>query len=228
MLLGQEPGHIFPDHIEFQVDGRTGRYGSDVGMLEGVGDDGDVKTVSFDVEDGEAGAVEADGAFFDDEVAVFSWEFEAEFPAAFEFVAFQTDGGGVDVTLDDMAVEPAIHDHAAFEVDEDAGLPGIEVGLLEGLFDGGHAVGVIFYFLDSEAGAVMGDALVDLQFRGEGGLDPESPVAARGFDGSYRAEGFDNSGEHGVEIRKNRGEYFILKKNIVLLPSVNIFKHAHY
>jgi len=168
-------------------------------------------------------------------VAEFSWEFEAELPATFELMAFETDGGGVDVTLDDMAVEPAVHEQGSFEVDEDAGLPGSEVGLLEGLFDGGYAVGVTFHFLDGETGAVMGDALVDLQFGGEGGLDPECPVAARGFDGSYRAEGFDNSGEHGVEIRKNqlefmekRGEFSDLKKNIVLLPSVNIFKHAHY
>jgi hypothetical protein len=37
-------------------------------------------------------------------------------------------------------------------------------------------------------------------------LDPESLVGARGFDGSYLAERFDDSGEHGVEIRKNWGE----------------------
>jgi len=170
--------------------------------LEGVGDDGDVKPVSFDIVDGETGAVEADGAFFDDEAAELSWEFEAEFPAPFEFVAFQAGGDGIDVTLDNMAVEPAVQEHTSFEVDEVAGLPGGEVGLLEGLSDGGHAVGVFPHLLDGEAGAVVGDALVDLQLGGEGGLDPESPVGARGFNGSYRAEGFDDSGEHGVEIRQ--------------------------
>jgi hypothetical protein len=74
----------------------------------------------------------------------------------------------------------------------------------------------------------MGKALVDLEFGGEGGLDPECQVGAGGFDGSYRAEGFDDSGKHGVEIRKKWGEFGELGKNIVVLPSVNLFKHAHY
>ena len=46
------------------------------------------------------------------------------------------------MTLDDMAVEAAVHDQASFQVDEVAGLPGAEVGLFEGFFDGGHAVEV--------------------------------------------------------------------------------------
>jgi small subunit ribosomal protein S21 len=83
-------------------------------------------------------------------------------------------------------------------------------------------VGVVFDFLDGEADAVMGNALVDLQPGREGGVDPERPVAAGGFDGSYCAEGFDDTGEHGAEIRKKWGENYILQKNIVLLPSVNI------
>ena len=188
MFGRHEPGHIFPDHIEFQVDFCVGGDGLDIGMLEGIGDDGDVKAVLFDVKNSEADAIEADGAFFDHEVAKFLWEFEAEFPTALEFLSFCAGGGGIDVTLDDMAVEPAVHDHTAFQVDEVPGLPGIEAGLLEGFFDGGHSVGIGQYFFDREAGAVMGDALVDLKFGGEGGLDPECSIGAFGFDGSYRAE----------------------------------------
>ena len=71
MFGGHESGDVFPDHIEFQVDFGAGDDGLDIGMLEGIGDDGDVKSVFFDVKDGEAGAIEADGAFFDDEVAEF-------------------------------------------------------------------------------------------------------------------------------------------------------------
>jgi hypothetical protein len=110
-------------------------------VFEGIGDDGDVEFCLFDVEDGEACAVEADGAFFNEEVAEFFREFEAVFPAAFPFAAFETSGGGVDMSLDDVAVEAAVQDHASFEVDEVAGLPGVEVGFSEGFFDGGNAVG---------------------------------------------------------------------------------------
>ena len=92
-------------------------------MFEGIGDDGDVEFGSLYVKDGEADAIEADRAFFDDQVAEFFGEFEAKLPAAVELFAVEADGGGVDVALDDMTVEAAVHDQASFEVDEVAGLP---------------------------------------------------------------------------------------------------------
>jgi len=144
MLLGDESGDIFPDHIEFQVDGGARDDGLYIGMLEGVGDDGDAEAVAFYVKDGQAGAVEADGAFFDHEVAELLWEFEPEFPAAVEFAAVEAGGGGVDMSLDDMAVEAAVHDQASFEVDEVAWLPVAHGGFFQGLFDGRYAVAIVF------------------------------------------------------------------------------------
>ena len=125
-------------------------------MLKGIGDDGDVEAVFFDVEDREAGAVEADGAFFDDEVAEFFGEFEAIFPAAVEVAPLETEGSGVYVSLDDVPVEAAVHDEASFQVDEVSGLPVAEIGLFECFFDGGDAVEVVFCFFDGETNAVMG------------------------------------------------------------------------
>jgi len=142
MFGGYEPGDVFSDQIEFQIDGGSGDDGLDIGMLESIGDDGDVKAVFFDVKDGKAYAIEGDGAFFDHEVAEFPREFEAEDPAAVVFFHLGAGGGCVDVTLDDMAVEAAVEGHAAFEVDERAFLPGMEVAFSEGFIDGGHAVGV--------------------------------------------------------------------------------------
>jgi len=163
MFGGHESGHIFPDHIEFQVDFCAGGDGADIGVFEGIGDDGDVEFCLFDIENGQAGAVEADGAFFDDEVAEFFGEFEAIFPAAVEVAAFETNGGGVDVPLDDVPVEATVHHEASFEVDEASGLPVAEIGLFKGLFYGCDAVEVVLYFFDSKANAVMGYALVNGQ-----------------------------------------------------------------
>lgn len=89
-------------------------------------------------------------------MAEFFGEFESEFPAAVEVASFDADGGGVDVSLDDMAVEAAIHDEASFEVDEVARFPVAEAGLFECFFDGGDAVEVVFCFFDGEANTVMG------------------------------------------------------------------------
>ena len=116
------------------------------------------------------------------------------------------------MSLDDVAVEAAVHLHASFQVDEVSGLPVVEVGLVEGLFDGGDAVcgpGAIGVggvgeadFFYGEADAVVGNALVDLKFLGDRGLDPECFIGAFGFDGYYFSEGFDNSGKHRSEFRK--------------------------
>jgi hypothetical protein len=203
MFGGQESGDVFPDQIEFQVDGGARGNGLDIGMQEGIGDDGDVKAVFFDVKDGEAGAVEGDGAFFDHEMAEFPGEFEAKEPAAVVFPFLGAGGDGVDVALDDMTVETAIDRHAAFEVDEGAFLPGIEVCFPEGFIDGGHTVGIFPDFFHGQADAVMGDALIGLEFGGEGRLDPEGFVGSFGLRGLDYSECFDDTGEHGSKFVKN-------------------------
>jgi hypothetical protein len=207
VLEGHEAGYIFPDQIEFEVDDGPWHYGLDVGMLEGVGDDGDIEVGFLYVKDGQAGAVERDGAFFDNEVAEFFGELESVLPAAVERLSFGAGGGSVYMALDDMAIEAAVEGHAAFEVDEVIGLPGVKVGFIQGLEDGGYAVGIVPGFFYGQADAVVGDALVDLQLGREGGLDPEGFVGSIGLDGLDFAEGFDDSGEHSVEIRKKWGEF---------------------
>jgi hypothetical protein len=90
-------------------------------VFKSVWDDGDLEFGSFDIEYGETDAVEADGTFFDDEVTKFFGEFETVFPTPISVGSLETGGGGVDVALDDVAVEAAIHYHTSFEVDEVAG-----------------------------------------------------------------------------------------------------------
>ena len=156
-----------------------------ISVFEGVWYDGDVKPGLFYIKDGEADAVEADGAFFYDEGSEFFGEFEAEFPAAVEVFPLGADGGGVNVSLNDVTVQASIHLEASFQIDQMSGLPGVEVGLLEGLFDGGDPVGIVSDLFHGEADAVVGDTLVNFQFAGEGGSYPEGPVGAFGLCLSY-------------------------------------------
>lgn len=107
------------------------------------------------------------------------------------------------MTLDDMAVEAAVEGHAAFEVDESAFLPGIEVAFSKRFIDGGYPVGVFSYFLHGKADAVVGNALIDLEFGGEGGLDPECFIGSFGFGGLDFSKCFDDTGEHGSKFVKN-------------------------
>ncbi len=196
------PGDVFSYHVEFQVDAGARDHGLDIGVVVRIGDDGDIEFRSFDIKNGQAGAVDADGAFFNDQVAEFFGEFEAIFPAAIEVAALETDGSGVYVSLDDMAVEAAVHDQASFEVDEVSGLPVAEIGLFECFFNRGDAVEGILYFFDGEASAVVGYALVNGQLLGEGGFYPKCFVGALDLDGVYFSERFDDSGKHRGKFRK--------------------------
>ena len=170
-------------------------------MFESIGDDGDIEPGLLYVEDGKADTVEADGPFFDQEPAELLREFETELPTAVEVFAIEAGSGCVDVSLDDMPVEPAVHDHASFEIDEIAGLPLAEVALFEGFFDGRYAVEVVFLFFHGKADAVMGDALINFEQVRDRGCYPECLVGTFAFYGVDPAEGFDDAGEHGRKFR---------------------------
>ena len=183
-----DPADIFADHIEFEVDLTTGSDGLHIGMFEGIGNDGHVEPGFFYIEDGKADAVEADGAFFDDEVGEFFGKFQPELPASVHFLSFQAGGCRVYVSLDDVAIQPAVQEHTSLQVDEVACLPGFHIGLLEGFFDGCHPVEAIFYLFYGETDPVVGDALIDFKFLREGGFYPEGFVGALGGDGPDPAE----------------------------------------
>ena len=147
-------------------------------MFEGVGDNGDGEMSFFYVKEGEADTVEANGAFFDEQCGELFREGKAEFPTAPFFLSILTGGGTIDMSLDDMTVDTPVHDQASFQVDEVARLPIAEIGLFEGLVDGGDLVDAIPGGLHGETSAVVGDALVWPQFVGNGGCDLELPVTS--------------------------------------------------
>ena len=153
-------------------------------MIEGIGDDGDIEFGFFDIEYGEADAIDTDRAFFDDEVSEFFWELETEFAATVLFVAVDAGTDGVDMTLDDVTVETAVHTKASFEIDVMARPPSAEGAFLEGLFDGGDPVAIVADLFDRQTDAVMGEALVDGQFVRNRGFDPECSVGAGIVDGN--------------------------------------------
>jgi len=92
------------------------------------------------------------------------------------------------VSLDDVTIEAAVEEHTSFQVDEVACLPGFQIGLLEGFFDGCHPVEAVFYLFHGEADPVVGDALVYFQFLREGGFYPEGFIGALGGNGPDPAE----------------------------------------
>lgn len=156
--------YVLADHIELEVNLAAKGYLFNIGMLIRIGDHRDGELIFRHVEYGEADTVEADRAFFDNEGSKGRGKAETEFPAAVAVYFADTFGGGVHMTLHDMAIEAALEGEASFEVDEVAGLPGAEIGLFQGLGDGRYAVAITYYFFHSKTNAAVRHALIDLQF----------------------------------------------------------------
>jgi len=198
-------------------------------VFECIGDDGDVEFCFFHIEDSEADAIETNGSFFDDEVAEFFGKFKPEFPAAVEIAAMGAGGGGIDVTLDDMSIEPTVHAETLFEVDELACLPLAKGAFFERFADSRDAVVVVADLFDCQTDPVVGEALVDGQFAGKGGSNPEGFIRAFGFDRADLSECFDDSGKHVGEFRNFRDRFSIFRKmDYLCIPKGGIYRYVNY
>ena len=173
-----DPVHILAYNIKFQVYGGAWQYILNIRVLECIGDDGYRKLVGAYIENGKADAVEADGAFFNDQGGKLVGKAEPELPTAIQFFSFNTGGSGINMSLNNMAIEPAIHDHTAFQVYQVAFLPVSDVAFLQRFGNGGNLVAAVLQGFYREAHAVMGNALVNFQFVGEGRRDPEGFIGA--------------------------------------------------
>jgi hypothetical protein len=109
-------------------------------------------------------------------------------------------GGGINMTLYHVAIQPAIKSQAALKVYGVADLPGIEVGFVQGFPDGRYTVLVINYFFYGEANAVVAHALVNFQFMGNGGGHQKALIAAILFYQHYFAGGFNNACKHACKL----------------------------
>lgn len=167
--------------VGFEVDKVTGLALMEGCDLPGVGNDGNTEAAGgVGVDDGEADAVECDGAFIDEKGCEFFRGLESEEVRCLAGLDGEESGCIVNVTLDDMAVEVCGGGHGAFDIDASAGDEGSQSGDLAGFF---HDIGEHdFAFFahdgetdpaDSDAGASGGD--VKRETDGEpwpaGGLD---------------------------------------------------------
>jgi len=170
--------HILAYHVKFQVHGGTWQDILNIRVFEGIRDDGYRKLIGAYIENSKTDAVEADGAFFNNQGGKLIGKAKAELPAAIQFFSLGTGGGGIYMALNNMAIEPAIHDHTAFQVYEVAFLPVPDIAFLERFGNGGNPVAVVLQGFYREAHAVMGNTLVYFQFVGEGRRDPEGFISA--------------------------------------------------
>ena len=163
---------IFPKDVELKVDDRPDGDIRKVRVRSCIGNDGYLETIGSRFTDGERDPVDSDGTLINSEVSALHHftvvrVFESEIGASVCIFHVDAFCSLVHVSLYDVAVQPAVHEHRPFDVHAVSYLKQPEVGPFEGFFHGSHRIGVVLDAYDGEADTVMGNTLVDFQFIGE-------------------------------------------------------------
>ncbi len=193
--------NVFPDDVELDVDDGSFFDGMEVGVVEGVGDDADLEGVGCGTTYGEAHAVDGHASLIDGEIAVLdhllrALVFEGVLMAALLILDGNANCSLVNVSLHDMAVKSAVHQHRALHVHFVAHLEQSEVAALQSLAHSGDGICVAFEAHDCQANAVVGDALVDAKFLNEGTGEGQMYIILFMLDGDHSRHTFNYSGKH--------------------------------
>lgn len=154
----QQSLHILSEDVGFQIDA-VGRVAApECGYCEGVGDEGDGKSVAFDLDDGQADAVHGDRSFRDHLREQNSRDLEPECGPFALFEDLFYGAGGIDVALDEVSAEACSGGECAFEVDWGACAEVSEVGFGESFGAGLKAPDGSCEIDDGEAASIDRDA----------------------------------------------------------------------
>ena len=185
---------IFADDVELEVD-----YGIDadvveIGIVEGVGNDAHLELVVGGATYSEADTIDSDATLVDRDISPachlrVSLIAEAEDIAALLVLDTDAASCGVDMTLNDVAVEPSVHHHGTLHIHLVTHLEKPQITALESLAHSGYSVGIVNNAYNSEAHAVMRHALVYLQLPDKGASEGEMKVVEFLFYG-HHAGGF--------------------------------------
>jgi hypothetical protein len=192
--VGEQPLDVLGQDVDLEVDPVSGLLDAEGGQLQRGGDEADGEVGVAGLDDGEADAVDGDGALLHDVLGELLREPDPHRPALGPLF----DGAGaVDMALDEVPVEPAAQLHGALQVDAGAGGQCAEAGAGEGLADDVGRELALRGLHDGEADAVHGDRVAVPHPLGDDGAPQAEAGGARQFlYGDDFAELFDDSGEH--------------------------------
>ena len=195
---------VLAENVELDVDDRAHPDVAEIGVLHGVGDDGHLERVLRRVADGQRHAVDGDRTLVDREVAAARHGqvvlvFEGEVGTAVGVFHGRATSSLIDVALHDVAVQAAVHLHRPLHVHLVAHVEQAEVRAFERLLHCGHDVVAVGDAYHRQAYAVVGHALVNLQFVGERAVQGEVYILLVFLDGNNGCKLFDDSGKHDAD-----------------------------
>ena len=144
----------------------------EIGVLESVGDNSHSEGIALGIAYRERHAIDCHAALVNSEISLVSHLgvntiFKGEILAAVGVLDGCALGCAVNVSLNDMPVEAAVHHHRALHVHLVARLQHTEITAIERLFHRGHCIYSVFNLHHSQAHAVVSHALVNLQLVGK-------------------------------------------------------------
>ena len=192
---------VLAENVELDVDDRAHPDVAEIGVLHGVGDDGHLERVLGGVADGQRHTVDGDGTFVNGEIPFTSHfavllVFEGEVGRAISVFFRYASSSFIDMSLYDMAVQPAVHQHRALNIDLVVYLEKSKVGAVKCFFHCSNGIGSVFYLDHSKAYTVVGDTLVDAQFIDKRAAQNKINIVSV-FMNSYNGSKFlNNTGKH--------------------------------
>ena len=142
-------------------------------MLESIWDDANLKGVVRRAAYGEGDTVDGDTALVHTEIppahhVLVALILESELMRAFLVLYGYATGRLVHMPLDDMAVQPAVHQHGTLHINFIAHGKKADIRTLQSLAHGGDGVGAVLKAHHCEAYSVVRHALVNTQLLYEG------------------------------------------------------------
>ena len=177
-----ESCEVLPYDVKLKVHHGAFNDVVEVGEFVGVGDDGDLEAVALAVAYSKAGAVDGDAALLHGDIAFACHRWvnvvvEGVIPAAVGLAHTGTGGGLVHMTLHDVSVKAAVHEHTALHVHLIAYFEQPEVAAVERLLNGGDSVGAVAWeFHHCEAHTVVRYALIYFQLIHKAALERDVEI----------------------------------------------------
>ena len=116
-----EARHILPQNVKFEINDRTFFYIVEVGVLIGIRNDADLKSIVRRAANGQTNAIDRDTAFLYGKIALQSLRAirlvgKGENITAIDVLHLLANSCRVYVSLHDVSVQTAVHQHRAFYV----------------------------------------------------------------------------------------------------------------
>lgn len=196
-----QAGYVFSEDVKLKVDHRAHLDITEVGVCTGVRNDGHLESVVGGIADREGNAVYGYRPLVYREVSAprhvgIELVFKLKVSTSVGIPHADATGCLVNMTLDDVPVQPPVHRHGAFHIDGVSNLEEPQIRAVEGFFHGCNGIGVVRDSYYGETYAVMGDALVNFQFVHKRTSQGEIDVALRFIDCREDGHFFYDTAKH--------------------------------